>query len=64
MNPDQMDRDYARVCRDEENRRHIEEMFALMVGRGELRTIFDPVQRRLIYFNPKRVCPAFQWEWN
>lgn len=64
MDPDKMDRDYARACRDEENRRHIEEMFALMVNRGELRTIFDPVQRRLVYFNPRRGCPAFPWEWN
>lgn len=59
-----MDRDYQRARRDEENRRHIEEMFALMLDRGELRTIFDPVQRRLVYFSPRRGCPAFPWEWN
>ena len=64
MDPDEMDFDYARACRDEENRRHIKEMFALMVGRGELRTIFCPVQRRLVYFNPSRGCPTSPWEWN
>jgi hypothetical protein len=61
---DRTDFDYARARREEESRLHIEEWFALMVGRGELRTVYDPVERRLIYFNPRRGCPAFPWDWN
>jgi len=64
MDPDQMDFDYRRARREEEQRLAIQAMFDVMVGRGELRTIFCPVQRRLIYFNPRRGFPTFPWERN
>lgn len=64
MDPEQMDRDYRRARREEEQRLAIQAMLDLMVGRGELRTIFCRVQRRLIYFNPNRGCPTFPLERN
>ena len=64
MDPDQMDRDYQRARREEEQRLVQKAMLDLLVGRGELRTIFCPVKRELIYFNPKRGFPTFPWERN
>ena len=64
MDPDRMDRDYQRTRREEEHRLVQKAMLDVMVGRGKLRTIFCPVQRRLIYFNPSRDFPTFSWERN
>lgn len=64
MDPDQMDRDYARARREEEQRLVQKAMLDLLVGRGKLRTIFCPAKRELIYFSPRRGFPTFLWEWN
>lgn len=64
MDSEQMDRDYDRARREEERYLVHKAMLDLMVGWGELRTIYCPVQRELIYFNPSRGFPTFSWERN
>jgi hypothetical protein len=64
MDPNEMDRDYQRARREEEQRLVQKAMLDVLVGRGKLRTIFCPVKRELIYFNPRRGFPTFPWEWN
>jgi hypothetical protein len=63
MDLNRMDDDDLFSDEDEETD-PIEEMIAHAVRSGELRTVYDPVRRELMFFNPCRVSDAFPLELN